>query len=131
MKIPLTQVYFALIDDVDWSLVGQYKWYVFKNRRNNPQIYAMTDIYLGNGKRINIYMHQLIMGVGKHMGSQERIQVDHVDGNGLNNRRSNLRYADNTRNKQNAPLRRDNSVGLKGVTRNGSGYKAKITVNGR
>lgn len=58
-------------------------------------------------------------------------QVDHTDGDGLNNRWNNLRQATNSQNHANIGPRRDNTVGLKGVTRvRGKRFQAQITVRG-
>jgi hypothetical protein len=57
-------------------------------------------------------------------------EIDHVDGNGLNNRMSNLRLATRFQNCQNAKIRINNVSGLKGVSKNRSKWRARIKVNG-
>lgn len=86
-KIPLTQGKFAIIDDEDFELVSQYKWRVCC-RKN--QKYAATEI--NNHK---VYMHRLILGIN---GVQE---IDHINGNGLNNCRKNLRHCSRSQNNMN------------------------------
>lgn len=56
MKIPLTQGKFAEIDDEDFELVNQYKWFCTSNG------YAATYVYVGE-ERCILYMHDLIMGL--------------------------------------------------------------------
>lgn len=79
---------FVTIDDRDYSLISQYNWYY------NPEGYAMTRKTI-DGKRTTIWMHRLIMG------AQPGQKIDHRDGNGLNNQRSNLRFATAAENMQN------------------------------
>jgi hypothetical protein len=55
-------------------------------------------------------MHRLIIAAPRGM------QVDHIDGNGLNNTRLNLRLADHSRNQMNRPAGKNNSAGYKGVS---------------
>lgn len=57
--------------------------------------------------------------------------VDHVDRNKGNNRWVNLREADKTQNAGNVTAHKDNKLGVKGVTKNGSGYKANIYLDGK
>jgi hypothetical protein len=69
-------------------------------------------------------MHRLIMGPGP--------QVDHKDGNGLNNRRSdNLRFATDTQNRANQKVRKDSTTGFKGVRPHRDKFQARIRVKGR
>jgi hypothetical protein len=49
------------------------------------------------------------------LGTKNGVEIDHCDGNGLNNRRQNLRHATKTENQWNATVRQDNSSGFKGV----------------
>ena len=80
----------ALVDDEDYDLVMQYRWWVQENltpgKRSGP--YARTSIpgtrrgRKGNKKAL--FMHQLVVDYPK---------PDHIDGDGLNNQRSNLRPA--------------------------------------
>jgi HNH endonuclease/AP2 domain len=56
-------------------------------------------------------------------------QVDHIDGNTLNNRRDNLRVCTGRQNRFNQKRRSDNQTGFKGVSKTNSRYKAAIMVN--
>ena len=124
IEIPLTQGKVAFIDDADFQLVSQFKWCAHNKRRKT--FYAVGTLPLGDNKFKNIKMHRLIMGV-----TDPNVWVDHVDGNGLNNTRANLRICSRAENQQNRPVNRNNKSGFKGVyacTRSGR-WIAKIMVN--
>lgn len=99
-KIKLRSKYgelYSLIEDEDYELVRKYKWRAYKNRtKHKDAFYAVTDYYK-LGKKTTIYMHRLIMG------SPERpFVVDHINHNGLDNRRSNLRVVSYMKNRINS-----------------------------
>lgn len=83
IKIKELSVFF---DDADAELIGRYSWYLIRPRRNKTY-YATTSITRPNGVRETIYMHRLVMGLNR----DDKHYTDHIDGNGLNNYRSNLR----------------------------------------
>lgn len=77
MKLYLTQGYVVEIDDIDWSKVKDFKWYSHLN--SGSRVYARTTI---RGQKI--YLTHLLMNPGL------TLEVDHIDGNTLNCKRSNL-----------------------------------------
>ncbi len=84
-SIPLTQGRFAVVDDNDYPLVATRRWHAVRRGR---VWYAMTD----DGRSPPAYMHRLILGAGPWQ------EVDHINADGLDNRRENLRlctHADN------------------------------------
>ncbi len=91
--IALTQGTFAIVDAADYEWLSQRKWHITKGR--GRKCYAAT---YGKGRR-TILMHRLIMD------PPEGMVVDHIDGNGLNNRRSNLRICTQMQNVWNCPGR--------------------------
>lgn len=109
-EIQLTQGKVALVDDEDYEEVSRHKWHAVL-KRGCRTWYAMTNIRRDDGKRTTIEMHALIMG--KDPAGR---QIDHADLDGLNNRRSNLRYATRSEQRQNIAADRDNKTGFKGVT---------------
>src|SRR5690349_13550488 len=84
--IPLTQGKVTLVDDADYEELSKFKWCAVKHNRN---FYASRSQYLGyvNGKMKtkSIFMHRLLLKPDKGF------VVDHLDGDGLNNQRYNIR----------------------------------------
>ena len=111
----------ALVDPEYYEIVNSYRWYSWYNRRRTH--YAATNIYQGEAKTILLMQH-LILPV------KPGFEVDHADGNGLNNRRANLRYSTYSQNKANRPAPRNNTSGFKGVYKARSGkWTARIMVD--
>lgn len=91
-QIPLTQGKFALVDDDDFEWLSQWKW--FSDAR--AITYAIRHQKMIKGVHgPNMRMHREIMKAAT--GDQ----VDHIDGNGLNNQRDNLRIVSIRQNSQN------------------------------
>jgi len=90
------------VDDEDFGLVSQYTWWVQADRNTT---YARTYKPDEPGERI--HMHELVLGV--------RGRIDHKDGNGLNNQKSNLRPATRSQNAMNQKKKADTSSQYKGV----------------
>jgi hypothetical protein len=102
-KIELTRGQVALVDDCDYDLLSQKKWTAVQANRN---FYA-AHYYIDNGKMRSIYMHRFLMN------PLPGLLIDHIDGNPLNNRRSNLRIATHQQNLFNQRGR--TNCGFKGV----------------
>jgi hypothetical protein len=102
-KITLTQGKFALIDDEDFERVNQYKWYVNGNRASRTIQIGYKDPTKpknsSNQKKTHIMMHRFILNVSKNQ------EIDHKDGNGFNNQKSNLRACTSSQNKFNRKKR--------------------------
>lgn len=88
-KIQLNKGYFALVDDRDYEQLNKYKWAAHVDKYT---VYAVRSEYLGNYKKQRIIMHRAIMN------HPDNLDVDHIDHNGLNNQRSNLRIATRSQN---------------------------------
>ena len=101
-QIELTQGKVALVDDADFEWLSQWNWCADHQSGENGW-YARRGARLGEeGQWTKVRMHQEILAVPHAHGAQ---QVDHRDGNGLNNQRSNLRictHDQNCRNRQKA-----------------------------
>lgn len=86
IEIPLTQGKVAIVDNEDYELVSHYKWCAAKS--NNGKVYYAVSNTLGPQTK----MHILIMG---------KKGIDHKSGDGLDNRRENLRIATISQNQAN------------------------------
>lgn len=123
-KIKLTQNKFAIIDEEFYSEIIKYKWHTdSKNRKTN---------YASNRCTINMRMHRYIMQLAGFYIKNK--QVDHINGNGLDNRLENLRIATKQQNNRNVSKRANNTTGYKGVVkdnRHNNIFYARITINNK
>jgi hypothetical protein len=123
-KIPLTQGKFAIVDPEDFDCLARYKWYAAKY---NHTFYAVRSSWLKfEKKKIKIKMHRVIMN------APADLIVDHINHNGLDNRKANLRLATPAQNARNS-LRRRNRSGYKGVyyAKKRGKYRAVIWHNNK
>lgn len=101
-------------DDEDHEKISQFVWCLVPNRNT---FYAMSRIKLGYKKYKTVRMHQLVIS-SKY--------IDHRDGNGLKNVRSNLRPSTTQQNNCNVGLTKRNKTGYKGVHKCGIKYRVSI-----
>lgn len=106
MMVPLTQGKYAAIDEDDAPKIAGYRWNA--NRNRGDLWYARTEIREPGKKPKYIGMHRIIIGAKPNQ------LVDHIDGDGLNNRRANLRIVTNAENQRNRKVF-SNCTGYKGV----------------
>ena len=107
-QIPLTQGYFALVDDEDFEELNKHKWHVLKTPYT---YYAAKRFYNKETKKWkSLLMHRFILGL-----TDFKIKGDHIDHNGLNNQRYNLRSSTNAQNIRNQRPTKGNSSKYKGV----------------
>ena len=120
-KIPLTQGLQATVSARDYPRLTKYRWHAHKDGHAKT-FYALRHYRLPSGKPARRSMHTEILGL---------LQVDHKNGDGLDNRRSNLRPATGSQNMHNQGLRRNNTSGVKGVTwcPPAAKWMARISVN--
>lgn len=120
------QVY---IDDEDYDRVMTKKWSLKKDL-NTYYVHSSVNI---NGFKTSITLHRFIL----EDQLSDDLVVDHIDGNGLNNTRSNLRVVTRAENARNRQIMSTNTSGYVGVTvgwcnRTDSYYwQAKIEYNGK
>jgi hypothetical protein len=121
-NIPLSQNLSAIVDDEDYEAVNQYKWHAARTGRS---IYAYRHLVV-DGKRIKESMHRMIMN------APDGLFVDHVNGNGLDCRRGNMRLATISQNNQNRRLDCRNKSGVSGIHFNklSRRWRAFLSVNG-
>lgn len=124
VEIPLTRGYFALVDAEDLSLVGQQRWYARITPRN---VYALANRSRKERKTTKIIMHRVITGARKG------IEVDHIDGNGLNNTRENLRLCTRKQNARNVKSHCDSNSKFLGVCKpkHSGRWRAQIGIGGK
>ena len=120
-EIQLTQGKVTLIDDEDFEKVNQFKWYYLNVG------YAVRSVWINN-KCNTILLHRYLLGLKKG----DSIEVDHIDGNKLNNIRYNLRECTGKQNKCNKLKLITNTSGYKGVYWHKGAQKwcAQIATNG-
>ena len=122
--IKLTKNKVALVDDEDFERLNQYKW---KAILSCSKWYAIRSFRV-NGEQKTITMHREIMNATKG------VQVDHRNGDGLYNQKTNLRFCTHQQNQQNRKNpQKNNKLGIKGVRwdRNAKKFQARITIKGK
>lgn len=97
----------VFFDDEDWPLLKDYIWHIQNDKGN---FYCRYYVKV-NGKFISKKMHRVVMGVA----DTPHPHIDHIDGNGLNNRKLNLRKATIAENSRNVGPTSRNTTGFKGV----------------
>ena len=120
--IELTQGKFTIVDDDDYLWLGSFKWSV------SADGYAIRNKKLGYGKnnRTIEYMHKTVM----HCDGSIK-QVDHINLDRLDNRKSNLRLCSMEQNRKNRKKTKNNTSGFKGVfwDKVSSKWYAQVTAN--
>lgn len=112
---------FALVDDEDYYQLNKFNWYYHKTESN---IYAKTEI---NGNPI--MMHQMVLS-----SPSGKLTVDHINGNGLDNRKENLRLATRSQKRMNQRKTKNTTTSkFKGVSwcNREKSWRAYIHLNGK
>jgi len=91
-QIPLTQGKVALVDEGDLAMIGEFNWHAVRIRKE--LWYAAT---YAPGQRKRLYMHQMLCPV------EDGQEPDHINGDGLDNRRANLQAISHAENIRKAP----------------------------
>jgi hypothetical protein len=99
--LPLTQGKFSTLDPEDAAWAEQWLWRTLTADKTH---YASRRVLVG-GKYKELRLHREI---ALRMGLQIDPEIDHIDGNGLNNVRANLRPASQLQNRRNKSLYRNN-----------------------
>jgi len=119
---------YAKIDVLDYGEVTRYNWRPMFSRTSKIKVYARRE-HRENGERVSILMHRSILGL------KDGVDGDHINGDGLDNRRANLRVATASQNQWNSIIQARVGVsGYRGVTRawgTKSRWQSSITYNNR
>jgi hypothetical protein len=123
-KIKLTKGGDVLVDDEDFEELNKYKWYAF---RGGKTFYATRMERLPDKKWKMTRMHREIMG------ARDGVIIDHINANGLDNRKENLRFCTRKENNRNSSKQKNNKSGFKGVCwyKRCSKWHARIMVDGK
>ena len=115
--------FFAIVSDEDYEHLIKFKWHIYGGNKSG-NVYVKRSIRSKDGKYKHITMHKEITGFD---------YVDHINGNGLDNRRENLRSCTKAENQRNRKLNSNSTTGYKGVSMHSSGkyYVARISINGK
>jgi len=108
-KIPLQRGVFALVDEEDYESISKHKWSFIKNGRGYPKAVRRAK-YIKEGQRsTSIYLHREIMN------NPDGMCIDHIDGDALNNQKSNLRVCSHSQNAANIYGKSRSKSGFFGV----------------
>jgi len=120
-EIALTHGHVAFVDDDDFERVNQFKWHYDPCGKG----YARRNVWVNNKSHV-LRMHRFVLGV-----KNRRIFIDHVNRNGLDNRKSNLRICTRSQNVMNTIKKEGCSSIYKGVSYNKRRHKwiVRITMN--
>lgn len=123
--MPLSRGEVAIVDDGDYDYLSQWKWYCAATSSNLK--YAVRKVSNGDGTWTRYLMHRVIMG------EPENMLIDHISGNGLDNRRENLREATPSQNQINRRISPKNKSGQRGVRwhKYNKQWEASIRVDGK
>lgn len=118
-EVPLTKGYVALVDEEDYALVSRFKWMLNGNPKKRACCYAVTS------DDSRVAMHRMIIG------ARAGQVIDHANGDGLDNRRANLRPCTQQQNMRNRRISKNNQSGFKGVYRRAGErrFAAALTVD--
>ena len=124
--LELTKGFKTRLDAKDADAMGAFNWYAQTGSGNRKRMYAARRV----GGRLNgkiIYLHRILTGAKTHQ------QVDHINGDSLDNRRRNLRLCSHGQNRMNSLRYSSNTSGFKGVSfRKDTGmWDCRLTVKGR
>lgn len=126
-EIPLTQGQFTVVDDADYDVLVQFNWHAQRRLQPIDTFYAYRKGPKVNGKQPTIILHRFLLNPPSHM------QIDHINGDSLDNRRENLRFATTAQNGMNSRRFIRSVSGFRGVVlhKRLQKWQAGIKVSGR
>jgi hypothetical protein len=125
-KVKLPDGKVVLVDDEDFEWITHWKWH---SRVSGKHVCAVRVVYVDGRKagKYTVLMHRVIMGAPENMA------VDHINGDPLDNRKSNLRVCTAYENSLNRRVGVNNTSGYKGVHLHTKlkRWTARIGANGK
>lgn len=123
-QIPVGRGKVALVDDEDYEHLSKRKWYCYRARSKNTNCW---HVRLSESNKRQVYLHRMIVT------PPEGMIVDHINRDGLDNRKENLRFCTPWQNSLNCSPRINCTSKYKGVCkRSDSGsYRSRIRVHGK
>lgn len=115
--IPLTKGKVAIVDDEDFEWLSKFKWCFDCG-------YAARRTTKKEGMKL-VYMHRYMSNVPNDM------EIDHINGDKLDNRRENLRICTHSENVLNQPIHKNSKTGKKGVFKHQGKFVAAIRINNK
>jgi len=126
-KIPLTNGMFALIDEEDYEKLSKYNWCASKERKG---VYAVRKAIKGEKGWINGHESKSLRMHRKILNVDDKTQVDHINGNGLDNRKCNLRIVTARQNCQNKHIPMSSKYPGVYWDKRRNKWAVSITING-
>lgn len=120
-EIPLTQGKVALVDDEDFERLSQWKWYA---RKDGSTLYAVRNA--PGPERGTILMHREVLG-----DVPGEMDIDHVDGDGLNNQKANLRIITHRQNCQNLHIQKSSKYPGVCWHKRARKWQAQVGIDGK
>lgn len=121
-EIALLHGHVLLVDDEDYERVSQRHWCA--HERADGHVYV-TGAQYENGKQKHFYLHRFLLD------AQPGQRIDHINHNGLDNRRQNLRFCTPSQNSANSVKSKRGSNRFKGASKRHKRWIASIGENGR
>ena len=119
-EIKLTQGKVALVDDEDYNYLNQWKWYALKRKGRRYDRWYAARI---SSERNHIYMHRIVNN------TPDGLFTDHINGNGLDNQKHNIRSCTTRQNAYNRrPYGKSKYLGVAYI--HDKYIKAQISING-
>lgn len=130
--IKLTQGYETIVDDDLYEELNKFKWRLEKIP-GSKTIYVVRDIRKNENFNFKkIYIHKYILFLNEKWKELKNKEIDHIDGNGLNNQIKNLRICSHAENLKNLTIYKNNTSQYKGVSwhKHSKKWYAYIRING-
>jgi ParB/RepB/Spo0J family partition protein len=116
MELPLTKDLVAIVDGDDFESLSKWKWTASQTKKDGSKPYALRTVIEAPGEKHHLYLHRAIWEMHNGPVPQGK-QIDHANGDCLDNRKANLRLCDQSQNNANQVKTRGLSK-YKGVTWN-------------